>query len=108
LGKENRKPNSKDLTLIPQIKSEEGIEEGKKGGSDSENPRRKFKREKRGRRKKGRTLTLIPFFSIRMNEKKEIKGKENESARTNPKPTIFPHSDKPEKNNSKKERGKKV
>ena len=67
------------------------------------------KEGKRGRRKKkGRTLTLIPIFSIRMNEKKEIKGKENKSARTNPNPNpSFPHSDKPEKNNSKKERGKK-
>jgi hypothetical protein len=58
IGKENRKLNPKDLTLIPQIKSEEG----KRGGSDSENPRRKSEREKRGRKKKGRTLTLIPFF----------------------------------------------
>jgi hypothetical protein len=63
IGKENRKLNPKDLTLIPQIKSEKGIKEGKRGGSDSENPRRKSEREKRGRRKKkGQTLTLIPFF----------------------------------------------
>ena len=44
-----------------------------------------------------------------MNEKKEIKSKENESARANSKPNpSFPHSDKTEKNKLKKkgERGK--
>ena len=68
-------------------------------------------------RKKGQNPNPNPKFSIRMNEKKEIKGKENKSARTNPNPNrqeqtlnltlVFPHSDKPEKNNSKIERGKK-
>jgi hypothetical protein len=42
-----------------------------------------------------------------MNEKKEIKRKENELERTNPNPNPnFPHSDKPEMNNSTERKGK--
>jgi hypothetical protein len=37
-----------------------------------------------------------------MNEKKEIKGKENESARTNPKPTFFPIRINPKRTTQRK------
>ena len=90
------------LTLRPNPNSPNQIREGKRGGSESKNPRPKSERGKKGKKKERRveTLTLTPVFHS--DERKERNRKQRKPNRQEQTLTLtlVSHSDKPEKNNS--------